>query len=391
MRFFSYLLFALLFEPVATPLAAEVKTVEISFYGEKLSLGFNNDLFSLRRPLIEGRSLRGHFRALSQTNYQVLLADLKSKKSHLALNDWLYFELIRVTVAHILDNRTASEKELLCWFLLSQSGFDTRLTFRDQNVYVCVYSVEEIFEAPLIEDAGRTYVNLTNIHAPKSDDEGVFLLDFAPHPNGEPFSFKLRTLPSLTAQLETRQIEFPWGGTLFKFQVESDRNLTRIMERYPIIAEQEYLEVPLSPVLTRSLLPQLKNILKDKTPVQAIEILVSLTRSAFRYKEDKEYFGKSKPMIPDEVLHYPYSDCEDRSALFYALVKEILHLPMIIVAFPDHLTVGVALPNYEGDPIVYQGKNYYICDPTGPSNSSEIGRIPEEFIGQKYQVIGAYH
>lgn len=391
MRFFSYLLCFLIVGSVATHLAAEVQTVEVSFYGEKLSLGFNNDLLSLRRPLIEGRSLRAHYRALTQTNYHVLLADLKSKKLHLALNDWLYFELIRVTVAHIMENRTASEKELLCWFLLSQSGFDTRLTFREQNVYVCVYSLDEIFEAPLIEDAGRTYVNLTNIHAPKSDDEGVFLLDFAPHPNGEPFSFKLRTLPSLTAQVEIRQIEFNWEGTLFKFQVESDRNLTRIMERYPIIAEQEYLEVPLSPVLTRSLLPQLQNILKDKTPIQSIEILVSLTRSAFRYKEDKEYFGKSKPMIPDEVLHYPYSDCEDRSALFYALVKEILHFPMIILAFPDHLTVGVALPNYEGDPIIYQGKNYYVCDPTGPSNSSEIGRIPEEFIGQKYQVIGAYH
>jgi hypothetical protein len=390
MRFFSILLSVLLVGTAVTTVTAEVQSVEISFFGEKLSIAFNNDLYALRRPLIEGRSLRGHYRALSQTNYQVLLENLKSLRVRLELNDWLYFELIRTSVSHILEIRSDSEQELLNWFLLSQSGFDTRITFRQQNVFVCVYSVDEIFEAPLIEDAGRTYVNLTNIHSPKPDEEGVFLLDFAPHPSGEAFSFKLRKLPVLPAQLETRQLEFSWQGIFFKFMVESDRNLTKIMERYPMFAEEEYLEVPLSSALSRSLLPQLREALKNRTVVQSIEILVSLTRSAFRYKEDKEYFGKSKPMIPDEVLHYPYSDCEDRSALFYSLVKELLHLPMIILAFPDHLTIGVALPDYDGDPIVYQGKNYYVCDPTGPANSVEIGRIPEEFVGQKYQVIGSY-
>ena len=48
-------------------------------------------------------------------------------------------------------------------------------------------------------------------------------------------------------------------------------------------------------------------------------------------------------MIPDEVLHYPVSDCEDRSALYFALVRDLLNLPVVAIAYNDHLSVAVAL------------------------------------------------
>ena len=48
-------------------------------------------------------------------------------------------------------------------------------------------------------------------------------------------------------------------------------------------------------------------------------------------------------------------------------------------------------PDFDGDAIEYQGRKYYFCDPTGPANSSEIGRLPEEFIGQEYEIIGQFN
>ena len=95
-------------------------------------------------------------------------------------------------------------------------------------------------------------------------------------------------------------------------------------------------------------------------------------------------------MIADEVFHYPYSDCEDRSALFFCLVKEIIDLPMIIVAFTDHLTIAVALEEEIGDAIRYEGKNYYICDPTGPVNSTDIGAFPSGYRNAKFKIIGEH-
>jgi hypothetical protein len=121
-----------------------------------------------------------------------------------------------------------------------------------------------------------------------------------------------------------------------------------------------------------------------------LEVLVSLTRSGFRYQEDTKYFGRSKPMVPEELFSYPYSDCEDRSALFYALVRELIDLPMVVIAYDDHLSVAVAADRVEGDNFSFQGRRYVFCDPTGPANSSVIGRIPPGYEKAKFQIIGQY-
>lgn len=372
--------------------AATLPTVQFKFFTAEITLPVDPTLLSLRRPLIEARSLRQHYRQLAQSTPSALLSALQETRQKLRLNDWLYLQLLRQGVAQILQHHAASEKELLVWYLLAASGFDARLTFRQHEVFVCAYSDEEIYEIPLIESEGRTFVNLSANQPALATftAAGVYLLDFAPNPQGRAFSFNLRELPLLPAEPAVRELQFHWRSTPYSLWVEYDRVLVKIMENYPIIAEQEYFETPLSPLLIHSLLPGLRNIIQDKSTLETIGILVALTRSAFPYQEDKSFFGKSKPMIPDEVIHYPFSDCEDRSALFYALVKELLDLPMIIVAFPDHLTVAVALNINWGQAITYGDRQYYICDPTGPVNSSEFGWFPEEFLHQSYEIIGAY-
>jgi len=92
-------------------------------------------------------------------------------------------------------------------------------------------------------------------------------------------------------------------------------------------------------------------------------------------------------MIGDELFHYPYSDCEDRSALFYYLVDELLHLPMIVVAYEDHLTIAVATTKSIGKPIYFENKNYFICDPTGPNNSEEIGHAPIGYRNKAFEIL----
>ncbi|MFN7117277.1 MAG: hypothetical protein ACK4TA_10795, partial [Saprospiraceae bacterium] len=156
----------------------------------------------------------------------------------------------------------------------------------------------------------------------------------------------------------------------------------------PLIAEQEYLQFPMSPLLEASLVPTLQQLISDKTPVQALELLLGLTRSSFAYKEDRENFGRSKPMIPDELFAYSHSDCEDRSALFYALVKTLLDLPMIVIAYPNHVTVAVAIQEaVRGKFVEASGQRYYICDPTGPVNSTALGIFPAEYEKLAYDIV----
>jgi len=384
----SYLFLALL---LSSSLAlAEVRTAELSFYTEKIRINYNTDLLQIAKPAVDGASIKKYYTTLQKTAHQLLLTELKTQRDALKLNDWMYYELTKSAAEQIYTGRSNPEKNLLIWFCLSESGFDTRVTFREQRVFVCVYTQDEIYEAPLIEDKGRTFVNLSNSNT-KADEEGVFLLDFAAKPNGRPFVFRLGVLPGIKPLVEKKSLSFAYNGQSYNLEVNIDRNLVRMLERHPLIDEREYLKAPMSEVLRSSLLPQLTQLIKGKSGFEALELLTVFTRSCFKYKEDKEYFGKSKPMIPDELFHYAYSDCEDRSALYFALVKELLGWPMLIIGFPDHLTIAVSIPEFEGDGIEYQGRKYYFCDPTGPANSAEIGRLPEEFIGLEYEILGQFN
>lgn len=385
---YLYSLCALLFSHSFT--MAEVRTVEFNFYSEKVRLSYNADLLQVPKPIIEGKNIKTYYTSLQRTAHQLLLNDLKNQRNTLALNDWLYYEMLRNATEQIFNGRSNAEKNLLLWFCMSESGFDTRVTFREQRVFVCVYTTNEIYEAPLIEDRGRTFVNLSASNT-KADEEGVFLLDFAAKPNGKSFVFGLGVLPGLKPQVEKKSLGFTYKGQNYSLEVNFDRNLVRMLERHPLIDEREYLKAPMSEVLRSSLLPQLTQLIKGKSGMEALELLTVFTRSCFKYKEDKEYFGRSKPMVPDELFHYPFSDCEDRSALYYALVKELLGWPMLIIGFPDHLTIAVSIPEFDGDAVEYQGRKYYFCDPTGPANSAEIGRLPEEFIGQEYEILGQFN
>jgi hypothetical protein len=54
-----------------------------------------------------------------------------------------------------------------------------------------------------------------------------------------------------------------------------------------------------------------------------VDYLMRFTRYAFMFKPDAENFGSEKRLTPEQTLLYPESDCEDRAALFFCLVKEI--------------------------------------------------------------------
>jgi hypothetical protein len=63
---------------------------------------------------------------------------------------------------------------------------------------------------------------------------------------------------------------------------------------------------------------------------------------------------------------------------------------MIVIAYEDHLSIAVSAPNLRGDAVTYNGQVFVFCDPTGPQNSSEIGRIPPGYEDQTFEIIGSY-
>ncbi len=365
---------------------------EHPFYSNPIPLEYDPGMIIGTPRQLSDMSIRAAYRKVRQRPTAVLLnALLKAKERHL-LNDYLFAKLARNALKVIYNQVPNSQnaQEITLYSMLIDVGFDARLTYRGNQVFVNVYTTDDLFEVPIIDSGGRPYANISCLDGSCDGRQRLYILRDQPNPRGRPFSFQLRNWPVLAPQPTERDMTFNFHGTEQRIQVTFDRTMVDIMSDYPFISEYCYLETPLSPTLQKSLLPQLKQLLHPLYPQQQLELLASFTRSAFNYKEDNEYFGRSKPMVPEELFGYSFSDCEDRSALFFALVRDLLNLPMAVIAYDDHLTIAVASDDIRGDAFEYNGQRYIFCDPTGPRNSSRIGRIPPGYEDKKFQIIGTY-
>ena len=116
--------------------------------------------------------------------------------------------------------------------------------------------------------------------------------------------------------------------------------------------------------------------------VQAVNFLLHLTQSGFKYATDAEQFGRERSLFFEESLNYPYSDCEDRSIFFGKLVKELLGLKVIGLHYPGHLATAVEFKsNVKGESVTYENRRYIICDPT--YIGADIGSAQPKFKGYR--------
>ncbi len=363
---------------------------ELPFYAESVAITYDPAMVLTEPVVIDNKVLALKYQELRHRPTQVLLNSLLNAKERFALNDYLFYKLAQETLAVVYQNGELNARAITMYGLLIDAGFDARLTFRGDRVFVNVYTSEDLFEVPIIDSNGRPYANLSCMEGECQGRQRLFIHPAQPNPTGRSFGFQLRSWPTLGTQPTNKRLQFSFHGIQQEMDVTFDRTMVDIMEDYPFIHEYCYLETPLSPTLERSLLPQLRTYLEPLDEQQQLELLASFTRSAFLYKEDNENFGRSKPMVPEELFGYTFSDCEDRSALFFALVRELIDIPMAVIAYDDHLTIAIGSETIEGDHFTYEGKRYVFCDPTGPKNSSTIGRIPPGYEERNFQIIGTY-
>ncbi|TXF87042.1 hypothetical protein FUA23_18785 [Neolewinella aurantiaca] len=363
---------------------------ELPFYAQPVDIVYDPAMVIPDPGPLTSISIVKSYRLLTKKPTRVLLNSLLEAKQRYELNDFLFYKLARTSLQVVYGDADQNAREITLFGLLVDAGFDARLTYRGNRVFVNVYTTEDLFEVPIIDTGGRPYANLSCLNGECSGRQRLFILDEHPNPRGRSFGFQLDNWPALGVQATEKQMHFKYHGIQQDIKVTFDRTVVDIMKDYPFIHEYAYLETPLSGTLRSSLLPQLRRYLEPLDERQRIELLVSFTRSAFEYKEDNEYFGHSKPMVPEELFGYSFSDCEDRSALFFALVRDLLNMPMAVVAYDDHLTIAVGTDNITGDSFTYEGKRYVFCDPTGPKDSSRIGQIPPGYENKNFQIIGTY-
>ena len=120
-------------------------------------------------------------------------------------------------------------------------------------------------------------------------------------------------------------------------------------------------------------------------------IILMKLRKAFSFETDQENFGKEKRLSPEQTLLYDHSDCDDRAALFFYLVKEIYDLPMIALLYPTHVTVAVKFDKpVGGTPVLYKNMAFTVCEPTPQEEDLKMGELSAKLKNIPYQIAYEY-
>ncbi len=104
------------------------------------------------------------FAHTSNQNFQPIIDSLLNYKNRFALNDWLYYQLIRRTAETICPKKSNFDYYTLYkWFLLIKSGYNAQLAFINKKLLLYVQSNDNVYDLPLFVINEKQYVCL-NIH-----------------------------------------------------------------------------------------------------------------------------------------------------------------------------------------------------------------------------------
>lgn len=306
------------------------------------------------------------------------LLGFKEIKDAFFFNDWGLYMIIEKAAQNIFS--TKNEQTLFAWYALVKSGYQAKIGYSENNLYLLLPSYQELYNIQYLTENGLVYyIFLGGQEKPTQINTypGVYTDD------SKTFSFALNKLPELpNGGLKYRNLTYNRATIQLVFNT---RNI-EFLESHPQCELKSYFAVPISQANLDSLDTIFSPLLERKTNRERIDILLNFVQTSLEYQTDQEQFGKERYMFAEECLYYDYSDCEDRAVLLGQLIKKFTGLPAIGLEFNQHVTLAVLSPDEDyGYYILYKGNKYIICDPT--FIHGKAGMVPEDLKKEVPRII----
>lgn len=364
------------------------------FYDGTFNFNADSTLAVKFENKLSNQSVTYFYNRINASNYKSLITALNTYKEKYKLNDWLYYQLIRKTAQQLSPKaQNYNRYTLYKWFLMCKSGYDAKIAIGNDQIIFYVKNEEDISDIPFFMIDDKKYMCL-NYHdyGKLFQRENIYKPVNISIPEAkESFSYKVTRMPDFKPEnYFEKQLTFNYNHRAYHFNVKVTNEVTNLFANYPVVDFETYFNIPLSKQTYESLIPVLKDNIKKMTTKKGVDYLMRFTRYAFLYEDDEEILGKEKRFAPEQTLLTRESDCDDRAALFFYLVKEIYNLPMIALLYPTHLTMAVQFEKPIGDAIYYNGKAYSICEPTPQKENLKIGKVASNLRESKYEVVYAY-
>jgi len=334
-------------------------TTQIDFFGSHSTFSYDEDLSKNTLEKIDEQSIAHWWTTNSNTNYTTLINELLTSKNNLSLNDWAYFLLVNKTTG-AMANKDINKARLLAWFIMIRSGYNVKVAFNNDKIFLLFPSVNELY--------GKCFLMINNQHYyfvedVSPDEFQTYDFDFPGATRA--IDFNIYQPLNIGDDVLEKKIKFTYKEKEIVFPVLLNANNLYLLRDYPVTDLSVFFNAAMSRVTKQSLAEGLTPYIHDMNNEKALNFLLGFVQKAFIYKTDQEQFNKEKFFFPEELFFYSGSDCEDRSALFTYLVKQLLHLDVIGIEYPGHVATAVNLgQDVTGDYLVYENNKFVIADPT---------------------------
>jgi len=388
-------LLLVILSPVFSQDTIDKSNLSIHFYGDTILLPFSaSPKINLADPSII-TAPQHTYDLISTSLVDPFIQKMWAYKKEKQLDDWLYYQLVRAVAEEICPKKSSYHLYTLykC-MLLNKSGYNAITRTRKDTMLLYVQSNELVYDIPFINLNGNQY-NCLNYHDYGSINfiEGEFnVATYVKSISNIPFSYKINSLPNFNpSDYTVKKLNFEYHQKDYEFKVMVNQAVKKIFTNYPTVEYTMQFSVPLSNYTYQSLIPVLKKTVANMSQQKGVDYLMHLTRSAFAFEKDAALYGKEKRLSPEQTLLFDYSDCEDRAAFFFYLVKEIYNLPMIVLSYPEHISVAIQFSKPLANPLHYNGNDYWVCEPTPQHKDLKIGRVLPSLKKQSYEVVVEYN
>ncbi|MDH4190431.1 MAG: hypothetical protein OEW21_09520 [Betaproteobacteria bacterium] len=373
--------------PPAVPAVAapKGKAATLAFYGQSVTIYYDPSVAARLEGKPSPESIANYWTALGSSEYEALMQRLRSLHTGLRLGDWPYADLVRAFSRQVHAGNENDER-LLTWFLLVKSGYRARIAYDDVRIHLFITSDQQIYGAKFLKFQGTPY------YAALARDRGanlgrVFTYDKEYPGQTRNLDLRIASLQFTKPAVRSRNLKFEYGGKRYAFSIPVDSRVVEFFGAYPQTDLRQYFSAATSEDTRAALAKEMRAIVAGMSEEEALNLMLRFVQTAFAYKTDEEQFGAEKYFFVEDMLFYPYSDCEDRSVLYAWLVREILGGDVVGLSYPGHVATAVLMHREKrgAATVDYNGKRYVVADPT--YIGADLGMAMPQFARVRPEVI----
>jgi len=347
----------------APPEAPEGEPLSIVFYDTPVTLTYDKGMKIDIGSAVSDKSIGTYWMAMSERKYLPLLKQIIALKEQFALNDWGYCLLLD-TIAQGVYGRPTNSRNLFVWFMLIQSGYDARIGYSENRVYLLIPSKNQLFSVPFYELSNITYY-IASLGGEPESVKSLYTYEGTHKGSEKQLDMNVYRPPAINKKVAQKEQRFSYYDKEYRVPVAYNANIIDYYKFYPQTNLDVYFDASISPESAQVLLDGLQPLIKGKSEVDAVNMLLRFVQVSFAYKTDDEQFQHEKHLFVEETLFYPFCDCEDRSFLFAFLVNRLMGLDVIGLHYPGHVATAVKFnTDVKGDFVTFNNSRYIICDPT---------------------------